>query len=185
MWQPLLHHLACHLNALQLSFSIAPIFISSYDSMASMAEAACLGPPSRFGLTLVYDPEEAISAERMLGALGLIHISRDPDKVMWPIRLRKDSDIDPAIDEIYGLKMDWQEVFVEDSFYQFLIPELLFEQVHQHCGRMFPDNMVVFKGPGHVAKVDISVVPMDVPPLLQALWAQGTKSLSCADPTTG
>lgn len=138
-----------------------------------MAGLSCHGPPSRFGLTLAFDPEEAISAERMLGALGLMHISRDPDKVMWPIRLDKSRDIEPSIEDIYGLKMDWQEVFMEDSFYQFLIPELLFAQVHQHCSCMFPDNIVVFKGPGRVAKVEISVVPMDTPSILYGLWSQG------------
>lgn len=143
--------------------------------MANMAEAASFGPPSRFGLTLVYDPEEAVSAERMLGALGLMNISRDPDSMMWPIRLRKANDIDPSLDEIYGLKMDWQEVFVEDSFYQFFVAEPFFDQVYRHCGHAFPDHTIVFQSLGRTAKVDIAVVPMEVPPILQTLWAQRTE----------
>ena len=137
-----------------------------------MEVLTCQGPPSRFGLTLTFDPDEPICAERMLGALGLMHLSRDPDKVLWPVKLRKSSDLVPSIDELHGLKMDWQEFFHEDFFYQFLIPETLFAQVHQHCQLVFPDNIVVFKGPGRVAKVEISILPMDTPSILYGLWSQ-------------
>jgi hypothetical protein len=68
--------------------------------------------------------------------------------------------------------MDWQDTFVEDHWYQFLIPEVLYGQVHNHCLLAFPDSHVAFKGPGRVTAVDIAVLPMDTAGILYGLWSQ-------------
>ena len=126
-----------------------------------MASIASHGPPSRFGLTLSFDPDEPVPVERMLAILGLVNLSLAPNKVLWPIKIPVSCDIDPGIDELQDLRMDWRDPFEEGHWYQLMVPEVMFGQVYDHCCLAFPDNHIAFKGPGRVAAVDVTILPMD------------------------